>query len=298
MKKTSYHKVLERVRYKIDGKAWEAVLNHDDPARFKQLEAIYSDPNIQRRVELLNALCVLESKVKKDLFDTWLAMLLSGQARIKAPLWAVKNFEEIGNARLLNKKEYSLDKAFGFEGFEGETPEALARVRYVRLNELFREIWDLTLLHYPVRSACRMVAQRYQRDMAEQDRKVVGRWRLGKSKKSGTAEYLRQHYRAWETSNDQMNKRYEEHRRNWLTDHKDEYLKRYPLTSLPKFPTVDKQAQSEAKARFEYFWKKFRALKRNGTKINKRQAQERFLKKSPVDQAALLTAYRDLRPVS
>jgi hypothetical protein len=247
MEKTAYQRFLERVRHRIDGKAWEALQNHDDPARFEQLEALHSDPKVRQRIELLGCLYALESTPEKKPFDCWLAMLWSGKARIKAPLWAVKTFEEIGNGRLSreNKQDWSLDKAFGFQGFGRETPDVFKRLSSVRHDYLFREIWDLELLEFSVRAACLMVARRYQRDVAQHDSQLAyGRWRLGQG--DHPDEDLRKKYPAWRTANEALLRLFERNRLVWLAGQREQYLRRFPADSLPKASIVER-----ARLRFE-----------------------------------------------
>lgn len=234
---TAYQKFLKRLRDKIEGKAWEAVLNQDDPSRFKQLDTLHADPKVKKRLYLLSCLYGLESKTERTPFDTWLAILLAGQARVPAPKWAVRRMEEIGDGRMHKTwglKNKTLDQAFGFPR------EARERMILFRYDGMFREVWVLTLLGFASQPACLMAARRYQRDLAERDRKrFYGEWRLGQGKKSGLEETLRKTYKAWLTANDAVNKRVERHWLTWLETHREEYLRQFPLDSWPKASLVE-----------------------------------------------------------
>lgn len=228
MKKTAYHKFLERIRHKILGEALQDIYNPEDPSRFQRLESICSDPKVRKRLDLLTCLYGLESKTQKEPFDTWLAMLWSGQARIRAPLWAVEMFQAIGDARLYDHDVKSLDQIFGFRAGTGETPPILKDLIHVRKDELFKAVWVLTLLDYNIKDACEMVAHRYQRDTAEKDKELPYRWRLGTGTKSGPGEYLRQHYDGWRKANVSFIKRAEQNWRAWLSTNREEYLQQFP----------------------------------------------------------------------
>jgi len=208
MRKTSYQNFLERTRDRI-------IQNVNDPSRFI-------------RVELCQRLFGLEVIPKKKPLDAWLAMLWSGQARIRAPLWAVRMFEAIGIARLYNPDAKNLDKIFGFGAGPGETPEVLERMIQVRLNGLFREVWALTLLDYDIKDACKLVARRYQRDIREKDRDLPYRWNLGKGKDPG--EYLRRYYGQWRKANDLFIKRAEADWLAWLSSNKEKYLEQFHVS--------------------------------------------------------------------
>jgi len=246
MKKTAYQKFLERIRDKIQSKACEAILNQNDPSRFDQLNATHSNPKIKKRLDVLTCLYGLEQKPEKEPFDTWLAMLWSGQARVPAPIWAVEHFEDIQDTFLYpggewELKNWTLDKALGFKAWGKGTPDVLKRAIHVRHEELFREVWGLTLLGFAVAPACKMVAQRYQQDTAEKDRKLsYGKWKLGKGEKSGLQEYLRKRYTAWLTSNDEVLKKEERHCLVDFATSKESFLQRYPESSLPKASIVNK----------------------------------------------------------
>ena len=209
MKKTAYQKFLERVRDKI-------LLNDKDPFRFD-------------RVSKLQLLYGLESNPTKTPLMVWSAMLWSGQARIKAPLWAVKMFEEIGNKRLYDYDSISLDKIFGFRAGRGETPEVLSILIQERQDQLFREAWTLTLLDYDIKDACYMVARRYQSVLLGKDKELPYRWTLGKGKKSGPGKYLAQHYSDWCKANDAFIQTAEPHWRMWLSSNREEFLRQYPI---------------------------------------------------------------------
>lgn len=228
MNKTRYHKYLEAVRHKILGEAEAFIVNNrEDSSRFKRLEALSSDPKVKKRLDLLASLYALESKTEKTPFDVWLAMLWSGQARIPSPLWAVRKFEAIGNARMVDDDVQSLDKAFGFRrNGRGMTPEILARLINVQHDELFREVWVLTLLNITVKAACGMVARRFQQDTSKKYEFFSYRFRLGKGK--GFSEYLRQRYSPWRKAHDTGLIEAELEQRIWLNIHKDEFLKRFP----------------------------------------------------------------------
>lgn len=226
MKKTTYHTFLDRIRQKILGEALEALGNQDDPSRFQRLKAICSDPKIQKRLELLTGLYGLESKTEKESFDIWLAMLWSGQARIPAPLWAVRKFESIGDARLFDDDVIGLEKAFGFRAGQGKTPELLGRARHVQYDALCREVWTLSLLDYKPTEACKMVARRFQQQHVNH---YIHELRTVKLVEP-FAEKLRQRWYRWRKENAGWTLRAEPNRRAWLATHKDEYLKQFPPT--------------------------------------------------------------------
>lgn len=257
MKETPYQKFLRKIIWKIRGKHVEVeaeyiVNNQDDPRRFERLKALCSDRKVNARLELLRCLYLLESKREKTPFDTWLAILWSGKARIAAPLWAVERFDDIGDAFLYNdgeweQKNWTLEKAFGFKDWGKKDPDVLKRLRDIRRDGLLWEVWELTLLGFKIKPACLMVARRYQRDGAEKDRKLsYRRWSLGGGEKSGLQEVLRKQYNAWRSSNDWRIKIVERERLIEIATSKENYLQRYPESSLPKASTIKK-----ARADFE-----------------------------------------------
>jgi hypothetical protein len=207
MKITAYLKYLERIREKV-------ILNLDDPSRFD-------------RFKRLADLYGLETKPEKTPLDAWYAMLWSGQARIRAPLWAVRMFEKIGDDRLYDPEAKSLDKIFGFTAGAGKTPKVLKSLIQDRLYTLLHEVWVLTLLDYGIKVACEMVARRYQQGTRKQDRELPYSWTLGKGGTAG--EYLRHRYGEWRKMNDDFIKRAEPDWRAWLSasDVREKYLQRF-----------------------------------------------------------------------
>lgn len=172
----------------------------------------------------LSGLYGLELKAEKVPFDAWLAVIWSGEADVPLPDWAVLTFRDIG-VRYLSGHIRSLDQAFGFKAGKGETSELLRRVHHVQRTELCQNVWKLTLLGYEVRSACRLVAQRYRADAPRIYEEVI--YRL-QPQKGDFAEYLRTLYYEWLKANHDTWISFAKTRwLKWLAKNKDEYLKQY-----------------------------------------------------------------------
>lgn len=179
------------------------------------------------RVGPLSGLYGLELKAKKVPFDSWLAVIWSGEARVPLPDWAVRTFKDIGD-RYLSGHLRSLDEAFGFKAAgKGKTSELLRRVHHVQRDSLCRDVWKLTLLGYEVRSACGLVARRFQIDAPRIYEEAI--YQL-QPQKGDFAEYLRTLYYKWLKENQDTWIPFAKARwLEWFAKNKHEYLKQYLL---------------------------------------------------------------------
>lgn len=170
-------------------------------------------------------------------YDAWRAVLLSGEAGVPTPPWAVSMFRDLWKRRHQNKK-VDLDSEFGFSGKRGKKTSQAEQLLRARRTELSMScIWLLTLCNHEPEQACEMEARRILADNGvwnRTDYEVTYDFTAKHNDKADTVIYriagsLETEWKEWKRGNThRINAVMERHAREWLKENGEEFIAIFP----------------------------------------------------------------------